>query len=184
MRISAGTWTAFDLAERLLTFWSAQDPWVPEFLYSDTDLDIARREVDIGICNRMPDQPWVARLQVGTVAYAVYGADDSVSGWIGPAWKTTPVPSSEWIMRNHGNDIVTKANSPHLPAALARAGIGRVVLPAFIGRRIAGLMPLSDPIAELGHQQWLVSHHDARNEPAIRAALDAIGDYLAQRNQV
>lgn len=184
VRISAGTWTAFDLAERLSAFWSAQAPWVPEFLYSDTDLDIARREVDIGIRNRMPDQPWVARRQVGTVAYAVYGADDSVSGWIGPAWKTTPVPSSEWIMRNHGNDIVTKANSPHLAAALARAGIGRVVLPTFIGRRIAGLMPLSDPIAELGHQQWLVSHHDARNEPAIRAALDAIGDYLAQRDQV
>jgi DNA-binding transcriptional LysR family regulator len=184
VRISAGTWTAFDLAERLPTFWSASDAWVPEFLYSDTDLDIARREVDIGIRNRMPDQPWLARQQIGTVEYAVYGADETVSGWIGPAWKATLVPSSEWIKQNHGNDIVTKANSPHLAAALARAGIGRVVLPTFTGRRIAGLMSLSDPIAELGHAQWLVSHHDARKEPPIRAALDAIGDYLTRRDQV
>ncbi|MEM9637228.1 MAG: LysR family transcriptional regulator, partial [Pseudomonadota bacterium] len=61
VRISAGTWTALDLAQRLSEYWTPEACWLPEFMYCDLDLDIARREVDIGIRNRRPDQPWVAR---------------------------------------------------------------------------------------------------------------------------
>ncbi|MEM8537447.1 MAG: LysR family transcriptional regulator, partial [Pseudomonadota bacterium] len=106
-----------------------------------------------------------------------------VAGWIGPAWKTANVPSSDWILANHSNAIVTKANSPHLAAGLARAGVGKVVLPTFIGRRLSGLAQVSDPIADLAHDQWLVAHHDARDEPQIRAALDAIAGYLQTRDK-
>jgi len=183
VRISAGTWTAFDLAQSLSRYWTPADQWLPEFVYCDRDMDIARREVDIGIRNRRPDQPWVARRQVGDVVYAEYGKDQSVTGWIGPAVNTAPVPSTQWVLEHHSDTIVTKANSPHLSVALACAGIGRVVLPMFVGGKIAGLQQLSEPIADLSHAQWLVSHHDARNEPPIRAALDAIGDYLEQRDQ-
>ncbi len=183
VRISAGTWTALDLAERLSEYWSPEEPWLPEFMYCDLDLDIARREVDIGIRNRRPDQPWVARRQIGWVDYAVYAANEDVEGWIGPAWGAPVTPSVRWVQECHGDRIVTKANSPHLAAAVAQAGIGRVVLPMFVGERIAGLMRLSDPIEELRSEQWLVSHHDARNERPIRAALDAIGCYLLQRSQ-
>lgn len=181
VRISAGTWTAFDLAERLPEYWSTTDPWVPEFMSCDRDLDIARREVDIGIRNRRPDQPWVARQQIGWVDYVVYASHERAEGWIGPSWDTALTPSIRWVQEHHGHRIVTKANSPHLAAALARAGIGRVVLPTFIGDRMVGLTPLSDPIEDLRSPQWLVSHHEARDEPPIRAALDAIGAYLRRR---
>ncbi|CTQ51356.1 LysR family transcriptional regulator [Jannaschia donghaensis] len=181
VRISAGTWTAADLAERLARFWTPEATWLPEFIYCDLDLDIARREVDIGVRNRRPDQPWLAGRQIGTVDYAVYGRDATIEGWIGPA-ETAPVtPSSRWVADHHSGQIVTRANVPHLAAALARAGIGRIVLPTFAGDRMEGLMRLSDPIAELRSAQWLVAHHDARNEPPIRAALDAIGGYLETR---
>lgn len=182
VRISAGTWTALDLAERLSDYWSPKASWLPEFMYCDLDLDIARREVDIGVRNRRPDQPWVARRQIGWVDYAVYAANPGVEGWIGPSWDTPATPSIRWVRERHGDRIVTKANSPHLAAALARAGIGRVVLPMFIGARAVGLERLSEPIEELRSEQWLVSHHDARSEPPIRAALDAIGGYLSRRS--
>ncbi|WP_300037302.1 LysR family transcriptional regulator [uncultured Roseobacter sp.] len=181
VRISAGTWTAHDLAEHLSDFWQARDPWLPEFMYCDRDLDIARREVDIGIRNRRPDQPWVARQQIGEVDYVVYSASENVTGWIGPAWDTAVTPSLRWVQGHHGAEIVTKVNSPHLACALARAGVGRVVLPVFVGDRLPGLVRLSDPIDELRSEQWLVSHHEARNQPPIRAALDAIAGYLHQR---
>ncbi|MCV3270804.1 LysR family transcriptional regulator [Roseobacter sinensis] len=181
VRISAGTWTAFDLAERLSDYWQANDAWVPEFMYCDLDLDIARREVDIGIRNRRPDQPWVARQQIGWVDYAIYSADKTVTGWIGPSWDAAITPSLRWIQQNHGDGIVTKVNSPHLACALARAGVGRVVLPVFVGDRMDGLTRLSEPIAELRSEQWLVSHHEGRNQPPIRAALDAISGYLRRR---
>lgn len=180
VRISAGTWTAFDLAEGLPQYWSPQAPWVPEFMYCDLDLDIARREVDIGIRNRRPDQPWLARQQIGWVDYAAYGRAGA-EGWIGPSWDTAQTPSVRWVQNTHADAIVAKANTPHLAAALARAGMGQVVLPLFVGDRMEGLERRSDPIAELRSEQWLVSHHEARSEPPIRAALDAIAGYLEQR---
>ncbi|GFE50773.1 LysR family transcriptional regulator [Roseobacter cerasinus] len=182
VRISAGTWTAFDLAERLSAYWTPAEAWVPEFMYCDLDLDIARREVDIGIRNRRPDQPWVARQQIGWVDYAVYSAHEDVTGWIGPSWDAVLTPSSRWIQTHHGDEIVTKVNSPHLASALARAGVGRVVLPTFVGDRIDGLVRLSGPIDDIRSEQWLVSHHEGRNQPPIRAALDAIAGYLKQRS--
>lgn len=181
VRISAGAWTALDLAERLSEYWSPDARWLPEFMYCDLDLDIARREVDIGIRNRRPDQPWVARQQIGWVDYAVYAAHAGVEGWIGPSWDAPATPSSRWIKDRYGPQIVTKANSPHLASALARAGIGRVVLPTFIGERTGGLLRVSEPIEELRSEQWLVSHHEGRKEPPVRAALDAIAGYLARR---
>lgn len=182
VRISAGTWTALDLAQQVAAYWSPEACWLPEFMYCDRDLDIARREVDIGIRNRRPEQPWVARQQIGWVDYAVYGADESVEGWIGPSADAPLTPSIRWVQAHHGDRIATRVNSPHLAAALACAGIGRVVLPTFVGERRDGLMRLSEPIAELRSEQWLVSHHEARNEPPIRAALDAIAGYLARRS--
>lgn len=182
VRISAGTWTAFDLAERVADYWSHGAPWTPEFMFCDRDLDIARREVDIGIRNRRPDQPWVARQQIGWVDYAVYASDAQVAGWIGPSWEADVTPSMRWVMAQGDAGITARANSPHLAAALARAGVGRVVLPTFVGDRMEWLERRSDPIADLRSEQWLVSHHDARNEPPIRAALDAIAGYLARRD--
>ena len=131
--------------------------------------------------NRRPDQPWVAGRRIGHVDYAVYAADADVTGWIGPSRAAAETPSMRWVRERHGGEAVTRANSPHLAAALARAGAGRVVLPMFAGARMAGLARVSEPIAELRSEQWLVSHHDARGEPAIRAALDAVGSYLERR---
>lgn len=181
VRISAGTWTALDLARQVSRYWDRQATWVPEFIYCDRDLDIARREVDIGIRNRRPEQPWVARQQIGWVEYAVFAVDDGVKGWIGPSWDAPTTPTLRWIAAHHDAAIVTRANSPQLAAALAASGAGRIVLPIFAGASLEGLSQISDPIAELRSPQWLVSHHDARNEPAIRAALDAIAGYLAAR---
>lgn len=181
VRISAGTWTALDLAERVTEFWSRADAWLPEFMYCDLDLDIARREIDIGIRNRRPEQPWVAGRRIGYVDYAVYAADAQVEGWIGPSTGSPMTPSVRWLMERHGEAITACANSPHLAAALARAGMGRIVLPTFFGERAGGLARLSEPISELRSEQWLVSHQDARHEGPVRAALDAIGGYLERR---
>ncbi|NOB38733.1 LysR family transcriptional regulator [Roseobacter sp. HKCCD8485] len=182
VRISAGSWTATDLAEHASAYWSPNATWLPEFVYCDLSLDIARREVDIGIRNTRPDQPWLAGQQIGHVDYAAYATSPEVVGWIGPAHGSVETPSAQWIKRHHSPEIVTKANTPHLAVALARAGIGRVVLPLLIGERMNGLTRVSDPIAELRSEQWLVSHHEGRHEKPVRAALDAIAGYLRQRD--
>jgi len=61
-------------------------------------------------------------------------------------------------------------------------GRARGVLKIFAGARMIGLARVSAPIEVLRSEQWLVSHHDARGEPAIPAALDAIGSHLERRD--
>jgi DNA-binding transcriptional LysR family regulator len=182
VRLSAGAWTALDLAERLEEYWSPAAAWVPEFVYCDLDLDIGRREVDIGVRNRRPDRPWLAGRRIGSVDYAAYAAHAGVEGWIGPSWGAPLTPSVRWVVERHGDRIATTANNPHLAAALARAGVGRVVLPTFMGDRMSGLERVSETVAELRSEQWLVSHHEARADPPIRAALDAVAGYLEKRD--
>ena len=64
---------------------------------------------------------------------------------------------------------------------LYRAGVGRVVLPTFAGEGEQGLVRVSEPIGELTHEEWLVSHHDARHDPPVRLALDAVHRLLTAR---
>ncbi|MEL6644618.1 MAG: LysR family transcriptional regulator [Pseudomonadota bacterium] len=182
VRISAGTWTARDLAQNVSRFWQPAQTWLPEFVHCDEMMDIARREIDIGIRNARPTQPWLAGQRVGTVRFAVYATSPDVTGWIGPAHGMTITPSVRWLIDTHGDQIVTKANCPQLAASLAVAGIGRVVLPRFAGDKMAGLTRLSDDIEELTSGQWLISHQDGRNEPPVRAALDALAGYLQNQD--
>ncbi|MEM9344533.1 MAG: LysR family transcriptional regulator [Pseudomonadota bacterium] len=181
VRLSAGYWTSLYLAENLTSYWSPSADWAPEFVYCDAFMDIARREIDIGIRNTRPTQPWLAGQKTGTVQHAIYGRDKEVTGWIGPGPDTRITPSTRWVDETHGDRVVAKINAPHLSLALARQGVGRVVMPMFIGETRDGVIRLSDPIPELESEEWLVSHHDGRNAPHTRAALDALAQFLKTR---
>lgn len=179
VRISAGSWTSLYLTRHLPAFWSARAVWVPEFVQCNIEMDIARREVDIGIRNSRPRQPWLAGQRTSYVDYAVYGRDAKVQGWIGATEDAVQIPSARWVQAHHANALVTRVNDPRLALELAGSGVGRVVLPCFVGAHQTGLVQLSDPIEELRSEEWLVSHHEGRHDPAIRAALNALGAYLS-----
>ena len=179
VRISAGTWTARHLAANLPAYWSPAAPWAPEFVHCNLDMDIARREIDVGVRNRRPEQPWLAGRRIGTVRHAPYAAPGAADGWIGATPEISPLPSEAWLAREHGAEVAVVANDPALRLALAEAGIGRAILPTFVGDARPGLRRAGPVIDALTAEQWIVSHHDARHDPPIRAALDAIGDWLA-----
>ena len=183
VRISAGTWTARDLARNLADYWSAEAGWTPEFVHCDLRMDLARREIDIGVRNARPDQPWLAGRRTRRVDFAVYGLAPEVAGWIGPSHDAAATPSGRWVLANHCGEIVARANSPRLAAEMARAGVGRVVLPTFVGDPMAPLMRLSGPIGALASEEWLVCHQDGRHEPPIRAAIEAIAGWLTARGE-
>ena len=180
VRISAGTWTAVDLAQNTARFWSPKAQWVPEFIHCNQEMDIARREVDIGLRARRPEQPWLAGRAVGQVHFAVYG-QDGVDTWIGASHDAAATRSAAWVNAHHRDAIVTSVNDPKLALSLAEAGVGRVVLPTFVGDLRPKLRRQSDPIAELTHDRWIVSHHEGRFDPGIRAALDALAAYFVSR---
>ncbi len=179
VRISAGTWTAMILSRHLTEFWDASCEWVPEFLQCELDMDIARREIDIGIRNRRPDQPWLAGRKTATMHFAAYGNAPDATGWIGAAGDRSNTPSGRWTEAQHGDDIVTRANEAQLGMAMAQAGVGRMVLPTFVGDHTHGLVRLGEPIDALTSEEWLVCHHEGRHDPAIRNALTALARFLS-----
>ncbi|MDG4648849.1 LysR family transcriptional regulator [Roseibacterium sp. SDUM158017] len=178
VRISAGTWTARHLARHLSEYWRPDAPFVPEFVQSNRDMDIARREIDIGIRNRRPEHVWLAGRQTGIVDYAAYAARPDIEGWIGASDDAAATRSARWVRDTHESGIVTTANDPRLMLELARAGAGRIVLPVFAGDAEQGLLRVSAPITDLRSEEWLVCHQDARHDPPIRAALEALAGFL------
>lgn len=179
VRISAGTWTALHLADRLSEIWQPGAIWLPELVQGERPMDLARREIDIGLRNARPTQPWLAGRRVGTTRFAVYAASAEVTGWIGPAQDAAVTRSARWVLEQHGTEIVTRTNAPLLAFQMARAGVGRIVLPLPVGDGAPGLTRLGAPIAALDSEQWLVAHHEARHDPPIRAALEALAAFFA-----
>lgn len=178
VRLSAGTWTSDLLARHLADFWRPEFDWVPEFLHCERDMDIARRQIDIGVRNRKPDQPWLAGRRTGEVRFAPYACDATVTGWIGAAGDRAILPSARWVDAHHADRIVTRANDAHLAMAMACAGIGRIVLPTFVGASATALTQVGDPIETLTSEQWLVCHHEGRHDPPVRHALTALAQFL------
>ncbi len=110
--------------------------------------------------------------------YAEYATSPTVEGYVTLADHIAVAPSSRWVHNNRSSQIVTTASDARLELDLARNGIGRMVLPTFIGEGERDLVQVSDPIDELGHDEWLVAHQDARHDPPVRRAIDALMGFL------
>ena len=174
VRITAGTWTARFLAKHIHRVWTTDDDWMPEFLPSNAPLDIARREADIGIRNRRPDQSWLAGRRTSEITFAIYGKPGASGGFVALPNGPDATPSVRWVHETHGERIVTTASDPRLAMDLVCAGIGAMVLPTFAGDSTDDITRLSEVIPELSHEEWLVAHHDGRHDPPVRAALTAL----------
>lgn len=178
VRFSAGTWSSLWIAGRIGRVWDVGASWRPVFLSADAKMDIARREVDVGLRNLQPDQPWLAARPLRQITYAAFARDGDVRGWVVSGHPARPTPSARWTRSHYGNDITAEANDPRLAAQLAQQGLGRIVLPVFAADLVPGLLRVSDDIDVLAHREWLVSHQDTRNDPPVRAALDALAELL------
>lgn len=174
VRITAGFWTARLLAQVL----RPDETWRPAFVASNAALDLARREADIGLRNRAPESARLARRRLRRIDYAIYGVPGA-TGFVTLAESTAAPPSQRWLRAHHGDEIAATASDTRLCLDLALSGFGRVVLPCFAGDAEPRLDRLSAPIEDIAHDEWLVSHHEARHDPPIRAALDHVAEALA-----
>ena len=176
VKLSAGTWTTLVLVRRLGEITGDPPDVRLRFVPSEAILSIARREAAIGIRNRRPTERGVARRKLAPVAFAIYGMPEARPGWI---VVTADTPSARWGRLHAGADILHEATNPRVALDLALAGAGRIVLPTFIGDRESRLERRSDPIADLGHDAWLVVHDDDRHLPDVRRVFDRLATLLS-----
>lgn len=169
VKLSGGHWTLHALAKHIPKISSAAPDTRIRLISATDHMKINHREAIIGIRNQRPERTGLAGRRVGKIAFAGYAVDPSVSGWIRVNSKA---PSALWLAAQDEFNIVMEANAPRLARDLALQGIGRVVLPRFIGDMTPGLIRVHPTIPDLEHEQWLVSHDEDRFIPAVRKVLD------------
>jgi DNA-binding transcriptional LysR family regulator len=176
VRISAGTWTANFFAENFSKLWRPDDPFRIAFKTTEAKLDIAHREVEIGVRNAQPDNPNLAARRTVEVAQAPYRARNHPSpgreDWVAIAPGEETTRSARWVNGQEGVTFAAWANTPQTLRDLIRAGVGKGLLPCFAGDRDPQLERAGDAVEELRESQWLVMHNDDRHRPEVRTVIE------------
>ncbi|MEO1704328.1 MAG: LysR family transcriptional regulator [Pseudomonadota bacterium] len=169
IKVSAGAWMTWLLCRHTERFPSTARL---RFIAAEHKLDIARREAVIGIRNARPVEVGLAARRVGQVRFAVYGPRRA-------PWAAVqgPTPSAAWVGAQDGPTI--EVSHPRTALDLAQAGAARAVLPTFVGDAHPDLRR-GKTIEALTHDQWLVSHHEARHDAEVRKLLRAVGQLLKE----
>ena len=179
VRISAGAWTCRFLALHVARLWQPDEPMAVEFLTAAARLDIVRRQADIGVRNRAPEEARLSGRRVDDVAHAIYRSRGAPP--VDPA--TATVDRRRRRCRRHalgplGRRPLSRphrhraVSDPRLVVELLRAGVGVAVLPCFVGDSEPELVRVGDTIDELREQQWLVLNQSERHQPAVRTVID------------
>ena len=171
VKVSAGTWTSLVLLDHLDAITGTPADIRLRFLSAENILDIPHREVVIGFRNRRPTEDSLAGRKLSRVEFAPYASTTTQERWIKVLADT---PSARWLEKTIGNDAVCEVNAPRNSLDLALAGKGIALLPTFIGDRQATLQRTGKTIAELAHDQWIVTHQDDRHLPEVRRTIDRV----------
>ncbi len=175
VKISAGTWVTYFLCGKLEELVGSQpvvaNPVRLRFIAADEVLDIGRREAVIGIRNQRPEDVGLAGRRIGKVQFAGYALSPGIENWVQVVGTT---PSARWVQAQTSEAQILEVTNPRNALDLALAGTARVVLPTFIGERFDNLQQVTGPIKDLAHDQWLVTHHEDRFLPEVRAMIERI----------
>ena len=179
VRLSAGPWTSAFVASQIEDIWTVADPFGIELVTASQKVDIGRRHADLGIRSQRPTEQWLAGRLIGTVAHALYSGRNLVNGikaglFVGVVGEGAQVQSARWLQAHHGDRIAVRGNDAMAVRELVAAGAGMSVFPCFAGDSDPRLVRLASPIKELETEQWLVSHHEERHQPAVHMVGDRI----------
>lgn len=145
-------------------------------------LDIARRQIDIGIRNAKPSEPWLATRRVGHTNYAAYrlaGTKANI-GWVAVTGDNALTPTARYTIKHHSEAINFTISEPTLGLPMVLKGLAQMILPEFVGASYPELVRDGGFIDELKAGVWLVMHQDERNHPPVRKAIDAVTKFLKE----
>ncbi len=146
---------------------------------------VRKREADvaIGVMSR-PPSGLVGR-RIAQIAYGVFGTKAALERkplrWVvfGPSLQHTQ--EAEWEQL-HAGDASVATSSRHAFTTLMCAGVGVGLLPRPIAAQYPELQELDafrDTCAELKREAWTLMHPDMKEDPRVRALLDALTRHLA-----
>ncbi|MDM9626444.1 LysR family transcriptional regulator [Rhizobium sp. S152] len=181
VRIAAGTWVAWLMAENFGAIRMPGDDFAISLTIGEARANLNYREIDIGIRAFQPEESNLAARLLGEVAYAVYvrrNAGEQEERWLAVSEGDAISNYLRWPHVNAGGSIVATVNRPRSLPDLVRAGAGKAVLPCFVGDLDPELQRLGPELPELRHQQWIVMNNEDRHRTEIRRVADRMTKLL------
>jgi len=165
-----------------------------ELISANYTLNLSRREADLALRLGRPRDTGLVSRKLVDIPYFLYGATGAVRAlrvkslmdladhpFLGYDTSMFSVAQEDWL--DHalkGRHVLLRTNTIEPLLAAARAGLGFVMLAAFVGDREPGLMRV--PIRETmpPRELWLLVHGELRRSPRIRATLDFLIDLVGR----
>lgn len=195
LRVTSSETLAYSvLTTELARFRAAHPGIVVELVIDNRVLSLSRREADIALRVTRPKEPDLFGRKLADIGWTLYASpslitrDGPVSDlaerdFIGWGAEVTGIAAADWLGEHVASErIVYRASSLINQFTAARAGIGLVLLPCYLGDGDPGLArAIQQPIAELTRELWIVTHADLKKTARVRAFFDIVGDGLANR---
>ena len=197
VRVASGPMTIRFIARRLPELLDALPGIEIELCSSYSPINLSRREADIALRNRRPEEGRLAMRALPQPSYAVFGAKTYVARhpmaataaryeecrWIGFDDTRGHSESLLWLTAKIGRAPHVRCSNASTILDALIAGAGLAVLPCFLGAEEPALLQLTAPIDDLDREGlWLVLHEDMRDRPRVRLLADRIAA-LFQRHR-
>lgn len=145
-----------------------------ELVAEPRNLNLTRREADIALRLARPDSGAALTRRIGRLDYAVY-APRRRGGerlpWITYEEGLRHLPQARWVAAAGGEEAPLFVNDAEAMLAALQAGLGKALLPCFVGDGEPRLRRLPGPKAVLSRPLWLLVHRDLRAQLRIAAAI-------------
>jgi DNA-binding transcriptional LysR family regulator len=148
-----------------------------ELVAEARNLSLTRREADIALRLSRPQSDGAALARrLGHLDYAVYAPRGEASDrlpWITYEEGLRHLPQARWIAAAAGNSAPAPLAVSDAEAIVhaVRAGLGKSLLPCFVGDRDTGLQRLGTAEPVLRRELWLLTHAELRHYGRIAAVV-------------
>ena len=144
-------------------------------------MSVTRREVDIALRLARPTEDGMLARRLARLLYAPFARKDidaEALPWITYEDGFATIPQARWIAKHGGGTLSPlRVNDGEPILQAARSGLGRTLLPVFVGAADPELAALGDPVT--GRDVWLVVHPHVRRSARVEATVDWIDGAFA-----
>jgi DNA-binding transcriptional LysR family regulator len=160
-----------------------------ELISDNANFSITRREADIAVRFARPSKDDGMLCQrVGEIEYATFTAVGTRPGdlpWLTYEDSTANVPQARWIasVRRQEEPTPLLVNDGEAVLYAVRSGLGKSLLPMFLGNHFDDLQVLQQYGTALSREVWLIVHPQLRRLARIQAVTTWIASVLSAVSQ-
>jgi DNA-binding transcriptional LysR family regulator len=181
LRVTTTDTVAVTLAGDLIGAFRHLHPDVAiELTTSNAFANLTRREADVAIRPASGVPETLVGRRVGAIAFAVYASagcqNPDALAWIGLDDSLASSAIARWLAANVPAGFAARCDSLVAARELSAAGIGRAVLPRYLGDADPRLQPIAQ--LDITGELWILTHADLARSARVRAFTAFAFDHL------